>query len=252
VPRGEAERSPANEAARQEQLQQRAEARLAKAVQAFEDAVLAQQPIEPERYDEDYFTSGWREGDNRYDLESRRAAEGHHPALIKEVFEPTRVLDMGCGPGFLLYLLHELGVQADGVDFSAHCKSLAPEEVRDRIVLGEVTEQHVPERSYDLVISREVLEHLTVLQVRAAVAQLCRASSHFVYVTTRFHPEARGLLDFTTQFDVDPTHVTLLAKPFLRCLFVLEGFRSRPDLEQRMDWAGKGRVLVYERHAHDG
>ena len=39
----------------------------------------------------------------------------------------------------------------------------------------------------------------------------------------------------------------LLTKPFLRCLFVLEGFRRRADLEARMDWAGKDRVLVYER-----
>jgi 2-polyprenyl-3-methyl-5-hydroxy-6-metoxy-1,4-benzoquinol methylase len=252
MPRGEAERSPADQTAPAEQLQQRTEARLAKAVQAFEEAVLAQRAIRPEHYDEEYFTSGWREGGNRYDLESRRAAEGHHPALIKDVFEPARVLDVGCGPGFLMYLLHEIGVEADGVDFSAHSRSLAPEEIRERITLGAVTEQHVPEQSYDLVISREVLEHLTVLQLRAAVTQLCRASSRFVYATARFHPNARGLLDFTTQFDVDPSHVTLLAKPFLRCLFVLEGFRSRPDLEQRMDWAGKGRVLVYQRHARDG
>jgi hypothetical protein len=41
--------------------------------------------------------------------------------------------------------------------------------------------------------------------------------------------------------------MTLLAKDFVRCLFVLEGFRRRPDLEAQMDWAGKERVLVYER-----
>ena len=33
----------------------------------------------------------------------------------------------------------------------------------------------------------------------------------------------------------------------LRLLFVLEGFRARADLEARMDWGNKGRVLVYER-----
>jgi hypothetical protein len=86
-----------------------------------------------------------------------------------------------------------------------------------------------------------------VLQLRQAVAQLCRASSRFVYVTTRFHPDPAGLLDFTTQFEVDPSHITLLAKELLRCLIVLEGFRRRPDLEARMDWGGKGRVLVHER-----
>jgi len=46
---------------------------------------------------------------------------------------------------------------------------------------------------------------------------------------------------------VDPSHITLLNKDLLRCLFLLEGFRSRPDLEARIDWGGKGRVLVYER-----
>ena len=94
---------------------------------------------------------------------------------------------------------------------------------------------------------REVLEHLTVLQVRRTVEQLCRASDRFVYVTTRFHPEPAGLLDVTTDLETDPTHITLLAKDLLRSLFVLEGFRRRADLEERMDWAGKGRVLVYER-----
>ena len=102
-------------------------------------------------------------------------------------------------------------------------------------------------QSYDLVVCREVMEHLTVLQVARCVEQVCRASSRYVYVTTRFHDDPDGLLSFTTQFDVDPSHITLLNKEFLRCLFVLEGFRSRRDLEERMDWGGKGRVLVLER-----
>jgi SAM-dependent methyltransferase len=160
----------------------------------------------------------------------------------------VRVLDMGCGPGFLMYFLHELGVEADGIDFGADSVPLAPKEVRDRIIVGDVTERHVEAQSYDLVICREVLEHLTVLQVRRTVAEICRASSRFAYVTTRFHPEPATLLDFTTQFDVDPTHITLLAKDMLRLLFVLEGFGRRQDLEERLDWAGKNRVLVYERH----
>jgi hypothetical protein len=119
--------------------------------------------------------------------------------------------------------------------------------VRERIIIGSVADVHVADRLYDFVICREVFEHLTVLQVRRTVQAICRASSRFAYVTTRFHPEPQGLLDFTTQFEVDPTHITLLNKDLLRALFVLEGFRVREDLEARMDWGGKGRVLVYER-----
>ena len=216
-------------------------------VQAFEQAVLAQEQVPPDHYDDDYFAADWREAGNRYDLETRRRVEDRNPALIKEVFEPARVLDVGCGPGFLMLFLAELGVEVEGIDFAPVSRDLAPTEIRERIRIGDVAEAHVPEQSADLVICREVLEHLTVVQVRKTVEQLCRASSRFVYVTTRFHPAPGSLLDFTTDFETDPTHVTLLAKDFLRCLFVLEGFRRREDLETRMDWAGKGRVLVYER-----
>jgi 2-polyprenyl-3-methyl-5-hydroxy-6-metoxy-1,4-benzoquinol methylase len=218
-------------------------------VERFEREVLAQEDVPAEHYDAEYFTDDWREGDNRYDVESRRRIEARNPQLIKEVFEPQRVLDMGCGPGFLMLFLHELGLDVTGIDFSPSSRELAPEPVRDRIIVGGTDERHVEERSFDLVICREVFEHLTVLQARRTVAQICAASSRFVYATTRYHPDPPDLLALTTQFEVDPTHITLMSKALLRTLFVLEGFRARPDLEQRMDWGGKGRVLVYERHA---
>jgi SAM-dependent methyltransferase len=217
------------------------------AVQAFEQAVLAQVPVTPGHYDDGYFANDWREDDNRYELETRRRIEDRNPALIKDVFEPGRVLDVGCGPGFLMLFLAELGIEVEGVDFSPSSRELAPSGIVDRILIGDVTETHVPERSFDLVICREVLEHLTVLQVRRTIEQLCRASDRYVYATTRFHPSPANLLDVTSDLETDPTHITLLAKDFIRCLFVLEGFRRRADLEEQMDWAEKGRVLVYER-----
>jgi SAM-dependent methyltransferase len=220
-------------------------------IDAFERAVFEQAAVPPSHYDQEYFQADWREGGNRYDLETRREIEERNPQLIREVFEPRRALDVGCGPGFLMYFLYELGVEVDGIDYSEETVRLAPAEVRDRIKVGSVTESHVPDGSYDLVICREVMEHLTVLQIRAAVGAICRASSRYVYLTTRFHPEPRDLLDFTTQFDVDPSHITLLNKDFLRLMFVLEGFARREDLEERLDWAGKNRVLVYERHVRD-
>jgi len=219
----------------------------AEEIEEFERAVAGQRPVGEQHYDDDYFAADWREGDNRYDLNSRRRIEDRNPRLIREVFAPSRVLDVGCGPGFLMAFLDELGVEADGIDFSPSSLTLAPPAVRDRIVIAPVTDLPVEDAAYDLVICREVLEHLTVLQVRRTVAEMCRASSRFVYATTRFHPQPEALLDVTTDFETDPTHITLLAKDFVRMLFVLEGFCRRVELEERMDWGGKGRVLVYER-----
>ena len=216
-------------------------------VAAFEVAALEQKAVPSEHYDDEYFASDWRESDNRYDLDTRRRIEDRNPRLIREVFAPVKALDVGCGPGFLMQFLHELGVDVHGIDYAEASRDLAPSDVRGRILIGSVTEPHVEPQSHDLVICREVLEHMTVVEVHATVHEICRASSRYAYVTTRFHPEPAGLLDFTTQFHVDPSHITLLAKDFLRVLFVLEGFRRRADLEEQMDWGEKNRVLVYER-----
>lgn len=213
----------------------------------FEHFVLGQKPVSPEHYNDEYFHDQWRSEGNSYAIETRRSIEGRNPALIKEVFSPTKVLDMGCGPGALMYFLAELGVDCDGIDASPHVREMAPHEVRERIAVATALDSGKPDGSYDLVISREVLEHLTVLEVRQAVAEMCRVTSRFIYLTTRFHPAPASLLDVTNEFHVDPTHITCLNKDFLRVLFVLEGCRSRPDLEAEMDWLNKGRVMVFEK-----
>lgn len=213
----------------------------------FEHVVFSQQPVPAAHYDEGYFHSAWREGQNDYSIEARRRIEGRNPQLIREVLQPTSVLDFGCGPGALLYLLWELGVEGHGVDFSAYARDSAPAEVRERIHVLPADEPIDLGRQFDLVICREVFEHLTVRQVRQAVANICRLSSRLVYVTTRFSRDRGDLLAVETEPEVDPSHITLLNKDFLRCLFVLEGFRSRHDLESRMDWKNYGRVLVLER-----
>jgi 2-polyprenyl-3-methyl-5-hydroxy-6-metoxy-1,4-benzoquinol methylase len=229
---------------------ERAEAKINNmTIAEFEEASYAQKPTASEHYNAEYFRGDWRAEGNNYSLATRRELEGKNPQLICDVFQPKRVLDLGCGPGALMHLLWELGVDVEGIDFAASSQQLATPEVRDRIVLGSTHEHLKPDNSYDLVICREVLEHLTVFQVKRTVENMVRMTSRFIYCTTRFHPEPASLVDFTTQFDVDPTHITLLNKQFLRLLFIMEGCRSRPDLEARMDWLNKGRVLVMEKVA---
>lgn len=99
----------------------------------------------------------------------------------------------------------------------------------------------------DLVICREVIEHLTVKEIAQAVRNLCALSSRYIYLTTRFAKNPDHFLSVDTSDDLDPTHINLLNQDFLRLLFVLEGFARRADLEAVLDWQHKGRVLVYER-----
>jgi cytidyltransferase-like protein len=179
-----------------------------------------------------------------YSFEARKAIEGKHPDLIREVFQPKRALDAGCGPvAHLVEMLVDRGVDAWGCDTQPPSgQRFFRCDIADANHLGRL------HRSSDLVICREVLEHMTVRQIRQAVVTLCAFSSRFVYATTRF-TQARHFLDFATSDDLDPTHISIMPQDWLRHLFVLEGFTRRADLEQRMDWQNKSRVLVYERVA---
>lgn len=167
-----------------------------------------------------------------YDFESRKLAEGKHPALILETFQPRVLLDYGCGFGTLLRLLNE-----EQPTWAHRFEGYDPNSQQFTTL---------PYGPYDLVICREVLEHCTVLEAVQVVRRLVRLSSKFVYVTTRFAKQPDHFLSVETEFDADPTHITCLTKPFLRTLFVLEGCKSRPDLEAQMDWQRKGRCLVFE------
>ena len=202
----------------------------AEALDRFEALVLAQQPA----------TKPWTPVTD-YSFEARKEIEGQQPAIILRNLidcDDADILDYGCGPdAHLVSLLNGIAVETlvrvDGYDPQRPGSERLIE--RDQI--------------YDLVICREVLEHCTLLEIRRIVSDLCRLSARLVYVTTRFHLAPRHLLDVMTSDDLDPTHISMLNQDFLRVLFVLEGFKRRADLEQRLDWQRKGRVLVYERAA---
>lgn len=207
-------------------------------LQKFEALVLAQQPA----------SDPWQPVTD-YSYEARKEAEGIHPQLIKDVFQPTSVLDAGCGPnGTLVKLLSEIGVQAVGFD-----PQVRNSPFNKILFHGSLTDPHYRDGFdppwADLVICREVLEHLTIREIAVAVRNICSTANHFVYVTTRFAQAPTHLLDVDTSDDLDPTHISMLNQDLLRLLFVLEGFKRRGDLEEQMDWQKKGRVLVYERAA---
>ena len=172
-----------------------------------------------------------------YSAAARDVLERPHADLIVSTFHPEMVYDVGCGPGHLVRLLEAKGVAVVGFD----------KDAQGDAVSYDVASTLATRVKADLVICREVLEHLTVKEIARAVRNLCGLSSRYVYVTTRFNLAPTHLLDVMTSDDLDPTHISMTNQNFLRMLFVLEGFKRRADLEQTMDWRQYGRVLVYER-----
>lgn len=216
--------------------------------QNFETFALNQSETKPNSdFDGNYFTGEWRHGYTTYNLETRREVEGKNPSLIKNVLEPKNLLDVGCGPGLLVLMLREMSVDAFGIDASDFALKTAPGEVGDFISKGDILNIPFDENEFEVLICREVLEHLTVIQVAKAISEMCRVSDKYIYVTTRYAHECNSIFDVETEFEADPTHITCMNKSLLRTLFLLNGFKSCPDLEKKLDWLDKGRVLVYEK-----
>jgi SAM-dependent methyltransferase len=190
-------------------------ARNAEKLAAFERVVAEQQPAD----------KPW-EPVTDYSRETRRAIEAPQADIIADVFQGCSVLDYGCGFGYLAELLRERDMHATGWD------PYQPDSPA------------VPTAS-DLVICREVLEHVPISDLQDAILDIVSLAARFIYVTTRFTAKPH-LLDVDTADDLDPTHITLLNQDFLRTLFVLHGCTRRADLEERLDHQRKGRVLVYE------
>ena len=175
-----------------------------------------------------------------FDFESRRQIEGEHPDVLVETFGSGPYLDYGCGPdAILVRLLRERGVMAYGID----------PQLRDVWRCYQPHFDPDPEEfvgTFPVVICREVLEHCPLRKIPGVIRRMLRFAPRFLYVTTRYAKNPDHVLSVDTSDDLDPTHITMLTKPFLRTLFVLEGCKSRPDLEAKMDWQNKGRVLVFE------
>lgn len=209
---------------------------------ALEAYALGQKSTPPEHYDSEYFGGDWR-GADAYSLENRRRIEGIHPDRIAELWRGRSILDVGCGPGYLVTLLQERGMAVRGIEPSSAAVALAPEAVKRRIWCGPVREATA---DAEVVICREVLEHLTVAELTEMVGHLFRLATHAVYITTRFHPSPASVFAVTDEPAVDPSHITLLNQTLLRALCVLHGGRRNREAEAHLDHAGKGRVLVYD------
>lgn len=178
-----------------------------------------------------------------YSWSARVKAEGSHPDLIAQQFRPTFALDVGCGPGHLVRMLCERGVPCVGVDVQPIPPALYLDIAATEMpaMIGE------RESRPDLVICREVLEHLTMRQLMRAVRNVCTLTSRYLYITTRFAKAPAHLFSVDTRDELDPTHITMVNQVLLRALIVLHGLRRRTDHESALDWQHKGRCLVYEK-----
>jgi ubiquinone/menaquinone biosynthesis C-methylase UbiE len=108
-----------------------------------------------------------------------------------------RVLDVGCGKGFLVkdLMLECPGLEAYGLDISHYALMNCEKEVVGRLHLGTATSLPFPDGSFDCVISLNTIHNLVRDDVLVAMREIQRLSGGraFVQVDSYRTPEEREI-----------------------------------------------------------
>lgn len=97
----------------------------------------------------------------------------------------ARILDVGCGKGFLLYEFMQAlpGCDVHGLDISEYALENAKPEVRDRLVHGSCVSLPWPDRHFDFVVSITTLHNLFNYELDPALREIERVRGGPAHVT---------------------------------------------------------------------
>jgi ubiquinone/menaquinone biosynthesis C-methylase UbiE len=209
-----------------------------------------QNPTDSSKYDEKWFNDyKWWPFNNT--LEAKQITEGRHPTIIKNIVgENKRILDVGCGQGFLVHFLRDLGVDAVGVDYSEYGIKNCVEQVREYVSVADVVSLPFKDNEFDMVIGRELFEHITLSQAEAGFKEMLRVSKKYLYFTIWLNFSIFAN-DYEFSSDMrDETHITFATRKFWEEKFNLwSSGKVIPvkEMEKSLDWMDKRRCFIYEK-----
>lgn len=95
-----------------------------------------------------------------------------------------RVLDVGCGKGFLLYDFTQVlpGIEVVGLDISKYAIEHAKEEVKPFLVEGHAKKLPFEDKSFDLVVSINTLHNLYCYELDGALREIERVGKKNKYM----------------------------------------------------------------------
>jgi SAM-dependent methyltransferase len=145
------------------------------------------------RFDRDYWDGDRRFGYGGYHYDGRWSAVARQLVETYGLRPNARILDVGCGRGFLLFELLRLlpDCQVAGFDVSEYGLATAKEEVQPFLRRHDAREPFpYPDRRFDLAVSINALHNLPPEDAARALAEMERvAAKRFLVVESFRTPE---------------------------------------------------------------
>ncbi|MCD6318890.1 class I SAM-dependent methyltransferase [Candidatus Aerophobetes bacterium] len=139
---------------------------------------------------------------------------------LNSIFRPQRVLDVGCGKGFLVEALREISVNAYGIDISKYALTSSG---LTYLVLGSAENLPFRDDSFDLVTALEVVEHLENPEKFFIEAKRILKPKGVLFITTPSHRNKIA--------KQDPTHINIKSRAEWCKILQNLGFEVDKNLE---------------------
>ena len=169
-------------------------------------------------YDEEYYLKGTKSGYggkfSPYTEEYYLPIARHYAKIFIDIFNPKTVMELGCARGYLTMVLRRMNIEAYGIDISEWAINNAPEEVKKYIELGNVCNMSKwKDRMFDLVIAKDVLEHIQPNVLSKALDETIRIAKKYIYVYVPIIDNGK-----------DKTHVSIHSSKWWKREFINRNF----------------------------
>ena len=155
-------------------------------------------------FTEDYYENGVKNQLSGYENYRWMPTRSIPEAIsIIDAIEFNSCLDFGCAKGYLVHALSLLGKDAWGVDISEYAIANCHPDVKDKLFHWTQSMNEFTMKA-DLVIAKDVLEHIHEQDIPDILRQLRRVGDQALFVI----PLGENELFRIREYEIDKTHVT--------------------------------------------
>jgi SAM-dependent methyltransferase len=136
------------------------------------------------KFDYDYWDGDRKVGYGGFNYDGRWQKVAKAMALHYGIKSGDKILDVGCGKGFLLYDFTQVvpGVAVRGIDISSYAIEHSKEEVRASLQVGNANSLPFSDHEFDLVISITTLHNLYCFDLEKAFKEIERVGKNHKYI----------------------------------------------------------------------
>ena len=141
----------------------------------------------------DYWDGERKYGYGGYNYDGRWRPVAEAMAKHYGIKSGDRILDVGCGKGFLLYELTQVvpGVEVTGLDISQYAVENAKEEIRPFLEIGTAEKLPFEDSSFDFVVSLGALHNLLIHELHPALKEIGRVGRGESYIMVEAYRNER-------------------------------------------------------------